>query len=113
MLFEGSGYFSQSRLQERKSRMHHHQVVDLTLAVNYLPACACLGKLLVFSLAIALIPPGDEIKAFVPLAAMLYLDRMITRNIIFDASAILMAVFFANVHASIQATATRQAYQVA
>ena len=88
------------------------QVVDLTLAVNYLPACACLGKILLFSMVIALIPPGEEIKGFVPLAAVLYMDRLITRNIIFDASAILMAVFFANVHAAIQATATRHAYQV-
>lgn len=86
------------------------QVVDLTLAVNYLPACACLGKLLVFTLAIALIPPGEEVRGFVPLAAMLYLDRMVTRNIIFDANAILLAVFFANVHAAIQAMATRHAY---
>jgi hypothetical protein len=88
------------------------QVVDLTLAVNYLPACACLGKILIFSMVIVLIPPGEETKGFVPLAAVLYMDRLITRNIIFDASAILMAVFFANVHAAIQATATRHAYQL-
>jgi hypothetical protein len=86
------------------------QVVDLSLAVNYLPACACLGKLLVFTLVIAVIPPGEEVKVFIPLAGMLYIDRLVTRNMIFDANAILLAVFFANVHASAQAIATRRAY---
>ena len=89
--------------------LHHH--VDLTLAVNYLPACACLGKMLVFMLAVTMIPYGQEIGGFILLAAMLYMDRLVTRNIIFDANAILLAVFFANVHASIRATSIHRAYQ--
>lgn len=86
--------------------------VDLTLAVNYLPACMCLGKVLVCMLAIAVIPPGKEVDGLVALAAILYMDRMITRNIIFDANAILLAIFFANVHAGIRALSTRHAYRV-
>jgi hypothetical protein len=87
--------------------------VDLTLAVNYLPACVCLCKVLVFALLVSLIPPGEEVRGgYIPLAAMLYLDRLITRNVIFDANAILLAIYFANVHAAVRATSVRQAYAV-
>lgn len=87
--------------------------VDLALAVNYLPACACLGKLLLLMLVLATIPAGEELfGGYILMAAVLYLDRVLTRNIIFDASAILMAVFFANVHAAIRATSTQRSYPV-
>ena len=85
--------------------------VDLTLAVNYLPACTCLVKMLVFMLGMASVYPGREIDAFVIIAAVLYMDRLVTRNIIFDANAILLAVFFANVHAGIRALSVHRAYQ--
>jgi len=85
--------------------------VDLTLAVNYLPACACLCKTILLMTLIGLIQPGDEIRGgYVPLAAVLYLDRVVTRNLIFDANAILLAVFFSNVHASIRASSQRPSY---
>lgn len=84
--------------------------VDLTLAVNYLPACACLGKMLVFMLAVTAIPSESEVDGLVILASVLYMDRLTTRNIIFDANAILLAVFFANVHAGIRAVSTHRAY---
>lgn len=84
--------------------------VDLRLAVNYLPACACLGKTLVLMLAIGQIPAGEEVDCLISLAAMLYMDRLITRNMIFDANAILLALYFANVHSHIRAVSTRRAY---
>ena len=87
------------------------QKVDLSLAVNYLPACACLAKMLVFMLAVTLIPEGREVDGLVVLAAMLYVDRLLTRNIIFDANAILIAVLFANAHAGIRAVSTHRAFQ--
>ena len=87
--------------------------VDLSLAVNYLPACACLCKVLVFVLLVGLIQPGEEVRGgYIPLAAMLYLDRLVTRNMIFDANAILLAVYFANVHAAVRATSVGRAYTV-
>ena len=89
------------------------QRVDLTLAVNYLPACTCLGKLLVFMLAVTFIPSGGGVSnAYLLLAALLYMDRMLTRNIIFDANAILLAVFFANIHAAVRAHGTMRTYPV-
>jgi len=87
--------------------------VDLTLAVNYVPACVCLCKAIVLMLAISLIQPGDEVRSgFIPLAAMLYLDRLVMRNMIFDGNAILLALYFANVHAAVRTTSQRQAYVV-
>ena len=84
--------------------------VDLSLAVNYLPACACLGKTLALMLAVAAVPPGDEVDCFISLASMLYIDRLVTRNMIFDANAILLALYFANVHAHIRALSPHRAY---
>ena len=87
-----------------------HVTVDLRLAVNYLPACACLGKMLVLMLAMGLIPSGQEVDCLITLASMLYIDRLITRNMIFDANAILLAIYFANVHSHIRAVSTHRAY---
>lgn len=85
--------------------------VDLALAVNYVPACLCLCKALVLLLLLSAIPSGEELRGgYILLAAMLYLDRLIMRNMIFDANAILMALYFANVHAAVRATSPRQAY---
>lgn len=100
----GVDYFKMKRggCRIRKPPM---QKVDLALAVNYLPACNCLVKLLVFTAVLSVIPEGEEVLGgYLVLAALLYLDRMVTKNIIFDANAILIAVFFANVHAVIRAS---------
>ena len=87
--------------------------VDLALAVNYVPACFCLCKVLVLMLALSLIQPGEEIRTgYIPLAAVLYMDRLVMRNMIFDANAILLALYFANVHAAVRATSPRQAYSI-
>lgn len=88
------------------------QTVDLTLAVNYLPACGCLVRLILLMLALALVPVGDEILGgYLAIAAALYLDRTLTHKIIFDGNAILLTVFFANIHAVIRAaTSTMRAY---
>lgn len=76
--------------------------VDLRLAVNYLPACVCMAKMILFVLAVSTITQGHEIRAYTLLAAALYLDRLWTTNIIFDANAVLLAVFFSHVHALIR-----------
>jgi hypothetical protein len=84
--------------------------VDLTLAVNYLPACVCLGKMLVFMLVLTAIPAEEEVEGLILIAAVLYMDRLTTHNIIFDANAILLAIFFANVHATVRAASQHRAY---
>ena len=84
--------------------------MDLTLAVNYLPACECLGKMLILMLSVAWIPQGNEVDAYISIAAVLYMDRLVTRNMIFDANAILLAVYFANVQAQLRAVSQHRAY---
>lgn len=86
------------------------RTVDLRLAVNYLPACACLGKMLLFMLAVSSIRPGEEVDSYVTLAAMLYLDRLMVRNMIFDANAIILAVYFSDVQAQLRAVSPNTAY---
>jgi len=84
--------------------------VDLRLAVNYLPACVCMAKMVVFVLAVSIISPGNEIRVYTVLAAVLYLDRLWTANIIFDANAVLLAVYFSHVHALIRSGSETQSY---
>lgn len=85
--------------------------VDLSLAVNYVPACLCLCKALILMFLLGAIPSGEEIRGgYIPLAGMLYLDRLVMRNMIFDGNAILLALYFANVHAAVRATSVRQTY---
>ena len=83
--------------------------IDLRLAVNYVPACLCLSKLLVFLLATLLVIPGEQAVCYSVLGGMLYMDRIITRNIIFDANAILLAVFFSHIYAVIRSNSTHRA----
>jgi hypothetical protein len=81
------------------------QQVDLKLAINYIPACGCLIRLIALIVALAITPVGKEILGgYLVIAAALYLDRTLTRKIIFDGNSILVAVFCANVHAVIRST---------
>jgi hypothetical protein len=80
--------------------------VDLRLAVNYVPACTCLAKLLMLLLAVSGIHPGQELGGYTLLAAILYTDRLCMRNMIFDANAVLLAVFFSQVQAVVRANSS-------
>jgi len=82
--------------------------VDLSLAINYVPACFCVCKLILLMLLISFIKAGDEISSYTILAVALYLDRLIGKNMIFDSNAILLAVYFANVYGCIRSNATHK-----
>ena len=75
--------------------------IDLTLAVNYVPAALCLVRLMFYLSLIGMIRPGEEIGAYSLLALSLWSDRVIfrvfLRNPIFDSSAIILAVYFSNI----------------
>lgn len=75
--------------------------IDLSLAVNYVPAALCLLRLMVYLCAMCAIQPGQEIGGYSVLALSLWTDRVIFRvyakNIIFDSSAIILCVFASNV----------------
>ena len=84
--------------------------VDLTLAVNYVPAALCLIRVLIFTTGICLIGPGEELGGYQILALVLYLDRVVlatfTQRTIFDSNAVIAAVFFSNIFAAIRACVT-------
>lgn len=75
--------------------------IDLSLAVNYVPAALCLLRLMFYLCVICVIRPGEEVGGYSILALMLWTDRVIFRvylkNIIFDSSAIILCVFASNV----------------
>ena len=77
-------------------------MIDLTLAVNYVPAAVCLLRLVWYLFTLSLIRPGQEIGGYLVLGLVLYLDRVIFRvyvmSVIFDTSAVILAVYFANVY---------------
>jgi len=84
--------------------------VDLTLAVNYLPACACLGKVILLLLIMLVLLPAQSPVGLVLTAGIIYMDRLIIRNIIFDANAIILAVFFSHIYAVVRAESTHRSY---
>jgi hypothetical protein len=75
------------------------QAVDLTLAVNYIPACLCLGKVLVALGVISLISniPSMEASLYILVTFVLYIDRVTSKERIFDANSILLTINFANI----------------
>ena len=79
--------------------------VDLSLAINYLPACTCLSKMVGFMTLMILIHPGVEIEFYPIIAFILYMDRLVSHNIIFDSNSILLAVFFSNAHQLVRSMA--------
>jgi hypothetical protein len=84
--------------------------IDLTLAVNYLPAVLCLLRLVWYLFALTVIAPGGEIGGYLIVGLVLYLDRVVFRvymvSVIFDTSGVILAVYFANVYHLVQASNT-------
>ena len=84
--------------------------VDLSLAVNYVPACSCVVRVLVLLLFTSHIDDAYEIGGYVLVSLLVYLDRITNRvfagNVIFDSSAVIMAVFFAQVFQMLRYSAT-------
>lgn len=78
-------------------------VIDLTLAVNYLPACACAVQSVVLSVVLCALHSVNLLPAFVPLCLLLVMDRARPRRLrIFDGSAVLFSIFFSHCVAAMQ-----------
>ena len=90
---------------KRASAMRWMQI-DLSLAVNYVPAANCLVRLVFYLSVMCMIRPGEELGSYSLLAMSLWLDRVVFRvllhNLIFDSSALILAVFNANVYQTIR-----------
>lgn len=80
--------------------------VDLSLAINYVPACGCLLRLLCFLIIVYGIHPGQEIGGYTILAALMYVDRVTAPLVIFDTNAVLVSVLLSLLHGVIRACQT-------
>jgi hypothetical protein len=66
--------------------------IDLTLAVNYIPAVVCLGKAALISFCLSIIHPGAHLGGFVVFAMLLNLDRAVSCARIFDENALQLCI---------------------
>lgn len=75
--------------------------IDLSLAVNYIPACSCLVRLMFYLLCLSILSNYEDSRTYIVLAIMMYLDRWFTRGnhaTVFDTNSVLLTVFFAHVY---------------
>lgn len=77
--------------------------IDLRLAVNYLPACACALQSVALSFALCAVHSVRLLPAFVPVCMALVLHRASPRTLrIFDGSGVLFSIFLAHCVAAMQ-----------
>jgi uncharacterized membrane protein len=75
------------------------QNIDLTLAVNYVPACTCILRLLAYLLCLTVLSHYGDPRTYVLLGVVLYLDKCSQGlHVFLDSNSILMTVFAANVY---------------
>ena len=66
--------------------------IDLTLAVNYIPAVVCLGKATLISFCLSVLHPGTHLGGFIIFAMLLNIDRSIACARIFDENALQLCI---------------------
>jgi hypothetical protein len=66
--------------------------IDLSLAINYLPACACLGKVCWLAFALCVVHAWHAFPAYAAVGAGLLVDRLVYPTRIMDSNAVLLAV---------------------
>lgn len=62
--------------------------IDLTLAVNFIPAVVCLCKAVLMSFSLSMLDPGEHLGGFVIFVMMLNIDRAVSSARIFDENAV-------------------------
>ena len=68
--------------------------IDLSLAINYLPAVACLVKTLLISSTLVIVKPEHALGGFTLFALMLNFDRVFSGDRIFNVNAVLCMILF-------------------
>lgn len=87
--------------------------IDLSLAVNYIPACSCVLRLGVYLFIQGLTTLYDDSRLFVVLGTLLYMDRVLqARAHFFDSNSILYTVFFAHVFQAVRDPGTNLQFSV-
>ncbi len=66
--------------------------IDLSLAVNYIPAVECLSKTVAIVSSIAFVSEQHDLGAFLIIALMLNIDRVFACTRIFDGNAVLFTL---------------------
>ena len=80
--------------------------IDLSLAVNYLPACSCMGKSFLLSLCLCATRSLALAPAYVGVGLLLVFDRLLQgRACILDGSSVLAGIFLAHSVSEIQESA--------
>ena len=69
--------------------------IDLSLAVNYIPAVICLAKAALISFCLAIVQPWHHLGGFIIFAMLLNIDRSVSCAKIFDENAVQMVILAA------------------
>jgi hypothetical protein len=69
--------------------------IDLTLAVNYIPAVVCLLKAALISFCLCILNPGTHLGGFTVFALLLNIDRAVSSARIFDENAVQLCILSA------------------
>ena len=86
-------------MEDKSAQAKESMQIDLSLAINYLPAVECFTKTLLVALSVCLVNPAEHLGAFSVLFLSLTIDRAVSSGRIFDGNAILLSVllsFFVN-----------------
>jgi hypothetical protein len=92
--------------------------IDLTLAVNYLPACFCIVRLIVYMTLLSVFTSLQDTldhRLFIILLIIIYMDRIIIQGdlpLFFDGSAILLHVFLSNIYQHLRGISDDASFQV-
>ena len=69
--------------------------LDLTLAINYIPAVVCLAKAVLISFCLCILNPGTHLGGFIIFAMLLNIDRAVYCARIFDENAVQLCILAA------------------
>ena len=73
----------------------HESAVDLRLAATYVPACLCLVESLMTAALVSLAQQSGAVPVYVPIFALLVVDRMLSRaDPVMERSDLVWVVFF-------------------
>ena len=62
--------------------------IDLTLAINFIPAVTCLCKTALIAFSLSVLRPGEHLRGFVVFIMVLNIDRAVSCARIFDENAV-------------------------